>query len=112
MIKAGLITVDQLRSCSPPKTLLLRVIGHEETVYVEQSDFQLEANDTILLCTAGLSCVLGDEEIAVNGPGDPTVACENLLKAAIEGGAPDNVSVIGAIVKCWAEFPGVPFSLV
>lgn len=46
------------------------------------------------LCTDGLSCVLGDEDIAANGLGDPAVMCENLLKATIAGGAPDNVTVI------------------
>ncbi len=93
MIRAGQLTAEQARySC---RNFLTRSIGHVETVSVELSDFQLEPKDNILLCTDGLSCVLPDEDIAVNGRmGDPAVACENLLRATIDGGAPDNVTMI------------------
>ncbi len=95
MIKAGKITAEQVRHTSCGKKLLLRAIGHVETVDIEQQDFQLKPKDTILLCTDGLSYELDDEEIAVNGRmEDPVVACENLLRSAIDNGAPDNVTVI------------------
>lgn len=98
LVKLGKITAEQATyrvSSSPYNYSLSRLIGHLETVAVEQNEFQLEPKDSILLCTDGLSCVLSDEDIAVNGRiGDPAVACDNLLRATIDGGAPDNVTVI------------------
>jgi serine/threonine protein phosphatase PrpC len=95
LIKAGKITLEQIRGTNVCKNYATRAIGHVETVELEQSDFQLEPGDTILLCTDGLSCVMDNDDIAGNGHmDDPAMVCENLLRSTIDRDAPDNVTVI------------------
>jgi serine/threonine protein phosphatase PrpC len=69
-------------------------------VEAEVRTLKLRAGDRILLCSDGLNEPLRDFEIAAilqaepeNGP-----ACKRLIDAALDGGAPDNVTVIVARV--------------
>jgi serine/threonine protein phosphatase PrpC len=104
MIRLGKLTLEQVRGTTCNRHILLRAIGHEETVNVEQQDLQLEPGDTILLCTDGLSYVLDNDDddygdiVACEQMNDPAAACENLLKSTIDGGAPDDVTVIA--IRC------------
>lgn len=81
----------------PRRNLLLRTIDgiHELELDVEQ--FTGEIGDRYLICSDGLTGVLGDFVIAdVLRSGDPTYAVATLIDLALSGGAPDNVSVIVA----------------
>jgi serine/threonine protein phosphatase PrpC len=61
----------------------------------------LEPGDRLLLCTDGLTAVLADEAIArlLADLDDPSVACEELVRATLAGGAPDNVSVVVGVAR-------------
>ena len=53
--------------------------------------------DVLLLCSDGLSGVVGDPEIAgilARGSDDPESCVDDLIGACLKSGAPDNVSVI------------------
>lgn len=67
---------------------------------VDLDRIDLEDGDRLLLCTDGLTGVLGDGPIAevLGGHGDPEPACRSLLEATLERGAPDNVTVV--VARC------------
>ena len=97
MVRAGRLTEEQAR-INPYKNLITRCLGHEEKVEVDQTPVDLRAKDYIVLCSDGLPTVLRDEQISdVVGPGgkhEPDKVCEELVKQTLDGGAPDNVTVV------------------
>jgi protein phosphatase len=67
---------------------------------------EVHAGDRILLCSDGLSGVVSDAEIRdLLSHGDPTGAVTALVEAAIERGAPDNVTCVVADVARVDEPP-------
>lgn len=97
MVRAGRLTEEQAR-INPYKNLITRCLGHEEKVEVDQTPVDLRAKDWIVLCSDGLPTVLRDEQISdVVGDGgkhEPDMVCEELVKQTLDGGAPDNVTVV------------------
>jgi protein phosphatase len=81
----------------PLRHVLTKAIGLAEEVDFEVGEDRIEDGDRILLCSDGLTTVLSNEEIeAILGahPADLEAACAALVARAIEGGGPDNVTVV------------------
>ncbi len=95
MVRAGRLTEAQART-NPYKNLITRCLGHEEKVEIDQIPVEVEAKDWIVLCSDGLSTVLLDDQICdvVNKKSEPDVVCDELVKQTLDGGAPDNVTVV------------------
>ena len=96
LVDTGRLTAEAALS-HPRRNLLLRTIDgiHELELDVVHSDGVI--GDRYLLCSDGLTNVVGDEYLAeVLRQGDPTYAVATLVDFALAGGAPDNVSVIVA----------------
>ena len=95
MVRAGRLTEEQAR-INPYKNLITRCLGHDDKVEIDQTPVEIKANDWIVLCTDGLPTVLRDEQIseAVEELEEPQSACEELVRQTIDGGAPDNVTVV------------------
>lgn len=95
MVRAGRLTEEQAR-INPYKNLITRCLGHDDKVEIDQTPCELRADDWIVLCTDGLPTVLRDEQIGelVDGQPEPKGACDQLVKQTIDGGAPDNVTVV------------------
>ena len=95
MVRAGRLTEEQAR-INPYKNLITRCLGHEEKVEIDQTPVELKSKDWIVLCSDGLPTVLRDEQICdvVSNTHEPTGVCEELVKQTLDGGAPDNVTVI------------------
>lgn len=94
MVERGEITREQSRT-HPRKNLITRAVG---TSYDIEADFftvTLKEGDRILLCSDGLSNVVTDPEISetLSFARDAATACGLLMEAALERGAPDNVTV-------------------
>ena len=70
--------------------------GASVEVKVELHKVQLEAGDTVLLCSDGLTNMLPDEEIAriLKSETDPEQTCQKLVSRANEEGGKDNITVI------------------
>jgi protein phosphatase len=62
-IDAGLITPEQA-AFSANKNLVTRAVGVEDTVELETHQHEVQADDTYLLCSDGLSDMLDDAAIA------------------------------------------------
>ena len=95
LFRGGHITEEQMKE-SPFKHYITRCVGHKDRVELEQNPKQLEAGDWLLMCTDGLTAVLQDEQIAevLAGAESPEQACRTLVDMTLEGGAPDNVTVV------------------
>jgi len=95
MVRAGRLTEEQAR-INPYKNLITRCLGHEEKVEIDQTPVELKPKDWIVLCSDGLPTVLRDEQISdvVAKKHEPDMACEELVKQTLDGGAPDNVTVV------------------
>jgi protein phosphatase len=72
--------------------------GADRQVHVEVHKIHLEADDTVLLCSDGLTKMLSDENIAqvLQTETDPERACRELVAHANEEGGTDNITVVVA----------------
>ncbi len=79
----------------PQSHVVTRAIGAADRLDVDSVEVALEPGDFLLLCSDGLTDCLAEPEIIahLNAP-SPDAACRRLVAAALEHGAPDNVSVI------------------
>lgn len=95
LYRGGHITEEQMKE-SPFKHYITRCVGHKDRVELEQNPKQLEAGDWLLMCTDGLTAVLQDEQIArvLAQSETPDEACKSLVQMTLDGGAPDNVTVV------------------
>jgi len=85
----------------PFKNRITRALGHLDDRRVDIHKYGLEKHDLFLICSDGLTDVARDEEIESilrETKGDPKGACEKLVQTALDGGGPDNVSVIVVVV--------------
>jgi protein phosphatase len=94
MLRSRLITPEQAAN-HPARSMLTRSLGHDPGVQVDLGRTELEPGDCFVLCSDGLWDLVARPEIAraaaANAVDD--IAGE-LLRTALERGAPDNVSVI------------------
>ena len=81
----------------PARHALSRAVGLEDDVRVDAPPpVVLQPDDRVVLCSDGLTEPLDDEAVRtiVAEHQGPRAACEALMQAALDGGAPDNVTVI------------------
>jgi protein phosphatase len=76
----------------------------EEKVRSHVRSFALKRGDRILLCTDGLTDMVGDRDIAriLIAEADPQAACKSLVAAANPAGGHDNIT---ALIIDWAGSP-------
>lgn len=78
------------------KNIITRAVGSQQEVQVDFFEVQLMPQDCLLLCSDGLTNMLGDDEIAQLTAGVGTLAdkAEALIQAANEAGGKDNIAVV------------------
>jgi protein phosphatase len=81
--------------------LVTRAVGAAPSLEVDVAELECEPDDIILVCTDGLTGPVDDATMAELVASAPTLeaAAEALVKAAIDGGGPDNVTVALARVR-------------
>lgn len=95
-VQAGHITPEQATR-RPERHALTRAVGLEPEVTVDSPQpLALAAGDQALLCSDGLTEVVGDDGISeILGRAEgPEAACRALIDETLSGGAPDNVTVV------------------
>ena len=95
MVRIGGIDRSTARN-HPDKNIITRAVGVKERVEIDFFRVALMRDDTILMCSDGLSNMVEDENIRliVNGQRDVVEKAQELIKAANENGGSDNISVI------------------
>jgi len=93
-VRNGLITEDEARQHSL-RNLITRAVGTRDTIKVDLFSARLQQDDTLLLCSDGLSNVVTDEEIAKSLTQDTLRgAARTLVGWALEAGGPDNITTV------------------
>ena len=89
------LTEEQLRT-HPYRNVLTKAVGAEDFLEVETHIIEFSPRDLILLCSDGLHHVASEEALVRNLEADGSLEekCEGLIEAALEKGAPDNVTVV------------------
>ena len=95
LVDQGLLS-DAARETHPEAHVVTRAIGFEAEVEIDSQAVPVVAGDRLLLCSDGLTACMGDQRIGdLLGQGaDPQAICTAAVTAAMQAGAPDNVSVI------------------
>lgn len=84
------------------RNVLTRCLGSSPEIEVDMPEepVTLEAGDTVVLCSDGLSNLVDPDEIReAVGAGPPAKACRSLVRLARERGGPDNITVQVARVE-------------
>jgi protein phosphatase len=94
-VVAGYLSEDQART-HPLKNVVTRALGGEREVEVDLQEVRVRHGDLYLLCSDGLTTMLGDEEIAREAAAGGGVRgiCERLVGRANACGGHDNVTVV------------------
>jgi serine/threonine protein phosphatase PrpC len=89
------LTEEQLRT-HPYRNVLTKAVGAEDTVEVETHIIDFLPGDILLLCSDGLHTVAGEEALvqSLDQSGPLKTKCEALIEAALEKGAPDNITAV------------------
>ena len=94
-VDAGLITQQQA-AVSASRNLVTRALGVEELVLLEVNEFEVQADDLYLMCSDGLSEMVGEAELA--SLLTLRISLEDkatrLIEAANANGGRDNISVV------------------
>ena len=96
LVRAGALT-DEQSKIYRYHNLLSRALGRKPDVEVDIEEYDLAPGDRIILCSDGLSNLVGDSEIAQAVTlQSAQLAADSLLKLANDRGGEDNISVIVA----------------
>ncbi len=95
MVRMGGIDRETARN-HPDKNIITRAIGAGNTVEIDFFRVELKPQDTILMCTDGLTNMLEDDEIRMilEGQRDVVEKAEALVREANNRGGRDNISVV------------------
>ena len=95
LIEAGEITEEEAEQ-SERRNIILQALGPENSVKVDLTHQQVRRNDTLVLCSDGLSGQVKIDDIARVATDEPDLmaVCKQLIDKANANGGPDNITVI------------------
>ena len=93
----------------PGRSTLTRSLGRELIARVDQFSAPLATGDVLMVCSDGIHSVLDDAVIQrLCRASSAELACQALIEAAHEQGAPDNVTA--AVARVFGALPASPAS--
>ncbi len=97
MVRLGGINEEEAKH-HPDKNIITRAIGAKQQVEIDFFEYHIGEDDTILMCTDGLSNMVDDEEIfrIVKSSRDVVEVVENLINRANINGGADNIGIVVA----------------
>ena len=95
LIEAGEITEEEAEQ-SERRNIILQALGPENSIKVDLTHQQVRRNDTLVLCSDGLSGQVKVDDIARVATDEPDLmaVCKQLIDKANANGGPDNITVI------------------
>jgi protein phosphatase len=94
-VRAGVISAEEaLRH--PSRHVLAQAVGLDIDVDVDTPVVEMQSGDRIVMCTDGLTDPVPDADMQrlLAGFDTPQAAVDGLIRAALNGGGPDNVTLI------------------
>ncbi|HEY0141887.1 MAG TPA: Stp1/IreP family PP2C-type Ser/Thr phosphatase [Thermoanaerobaculia bacterium] len=99
MVREGLLTPREAET-HPRRNVLQRSMGVAEDVEIDVvGPIELHEHDTFILCSDGLHGVVKEDELRQIAQQSIEAAADELLRRALDRGAPDNVTVIVARIE-------------
>lgn len=97
MVRLGGINQEEAKS-HPDKNIITRAVGAKEKIEIDFFEYRLKTDDTILMCTDGLTNMVEDEQIfkIVKSSRDVVESVERLIEEAKANGGNDNIGVLVA----------------
>jgi len=93
-VRAGLLTEEQARTHAQ-RNVITRSLGTQPDVEVDVFSEQLEEDDSLILCTDGLSGLISDADLQrIVAQFVPQESVYHLVERANENGGPDNITAI------------------
>jgi PPM family protein phosphatase len=95
LIRQGRLTPEEAED-HPQRSIITRALGPEEVVEVDTRSYRARTGDVFLLCSDGLTTMLGERQLAEVLRAHPRLrdAGETLIARANEAGGRDNITVI------------------
>jgi serine/threonine protein phosphatase PrpC len=110
LVDSGRITEAEAM-VHPRRSVLMRVLGDvESSPEIDTSILATRAGDRWLICSDGLSGVVSNTGIAnaLRAPLDAQAVADRLVKESLDGGAPDNVTIVVVDIGDDVERQGDP----
>lgn len=95
MVKAGEITREEA-DVHPHRNVIIRALGIEPDVAVDETTVALLDGDRLLLCSDGLTAMVATQQLKaiLETEPDPKRAADRLVRAANRAGGIDNITVV------------------
>ena len=95
LMRSGRLTPEEAEA-HPQRSVITRALGTDPDVDVDTLTIQAEPGDVFLLCSDGLTTMIGDDEILRAVAETPTLedAARTLVRAANRRGGEDNITVV------------------
>jgi PPM family protein phosphatase len=95
LVDAGVLNTEEA-STHPYRNVLSQALGGSATVKVEITEFPLQANDCLLICSDGLSNKVSDQEMLqiISESASINEASQRFIYEANRRGGEDNITVI------------------
>ena len=99
LVEDGVIRPEDARGHAEAN-VVTRAVGAEPEIEIDVATVPFLAGDRMILCSDGLTGSVDDGTIAalLGAAATPEEACRTLLRASLEEGAPDNVSVVAVFM--------------
>lgn len=95
LVMRGTITKEEAR-LHPQKNIITRAVGTDKSVRTDIFEYNYSPGDVMIICSDGLSAMLGDKEILkiINSKKTSEDTVNSLITAAKDEGGLDNITVI------------------
>ncbi|MFP5351780.1 MAG: Stp1/IreP family PP2C-type Ser/Thr phosphatase [Actinomycetota bacterium] len=95
MVREGRLKPEEAER-HPQRSIITRALGVDADVEVDELSMEVAEGDRLLLCSDGLTSMIGNEDLheVLSTQPDPTAAAEELVARALEAGGEDNVTVV------------------
>jgi PPM family protein phosphatase len=95
LVRQGRLTPEEAVE-HPQRSVITRALGPEVTVEIDTRSFRARPGDVYLLCSDGLTTMLGEAQLAAVLLAHPRLsdAGESLIAAANQAGGRDNITVV------------------
>lgn len=95
MVNNGTIDREEARN-HEQKNLITRAMGGSPTIIADFFEVEIQGNETIFMCSDGLSNMVDDNQISsvLSGSEDLIYKAEKLIETANRNGGKDNISLV------------------